>query len=184
MTRLASLLLAVAIAAPSAAVAEPIIRGDVQVHVDLPRVIIRDRDRTPPRGFIRFDDYDDRYDRAARWRGTYDVTGTYDSNFGRVYLDQDGARVTGRFESDRGEGRIKGIIRNNVLYFRWREGGAEGKGRWFLKDGRQRVFEGTWGTWESRDNAGRWNLQRIGVGTRDRYDRHDRRYNDRRYRRY
>jgi hypothetical protein len=181
MTKLASLLLAAALAAPTAAVAEPIIRGNVQVHVDLPKVIIRDRDRTPPRGYIRYDDYSD-YDRVERWRGTYDISGTYEGPYGHVYLTQNGNRVTGTYDANGGTGYMKGVIRNNVFYFRWRQAEGEGRGRVYLGNGRARTFQGTWGTFDSMTNAGAWNLTRVGVSRNDRYDR--RHYNDRRYRRY
>jgi hypothetical protein len=163
MTKLGSLVFCLSLAAPSAAIAEPVIHGDVQLRVKLPKIIIQSRDRQP-RGYVRFESYEDRTDRVERWRGRYNVTGTYDSPYGRVYLQQDGSRVTGTFDG----GRIKGMIKNNALYFRWKADDVEGHGRWFLKDGRQRTFEGTWGTWESASNAGRFTLTRVGVSNRDR----------------
>jgi hypothetical protein len=176
MTRLGKLaasMLCVGLAAP-VAVAEPVIRGDVQLHVDLPRVIIRDRDRTPPRAYVRYDRYDG-YDRIDRSRTYHDVEGSYDSRYGRVLLRQDGNRVTGTFESG-GGGMLKGRIRGNTLTFRWRsDTGAEGRGVWYL-DRRNNVISGTWGTWNSRSNAGDWTLHREGVS---RFDRRDRRWNRR-----
>jgi hypothetical protein len=177
MTRLGKLaasILCVGLAVPTVAVAGPIIRGDVRVNVDLPRVIIRDRDRTPPRAYVRFERYD-AYDRDDRGYTNYSVAGTYDSRYGRVILQQDGNRVTGHFDHG---GMLKGRIRGNALHFRWRsDNGAEGRGVWYLNR-RNNVMSGSWGTWDSATNAGEWTIQREGMSRFDR--RYDRRY-DRRW---
>jgi hypothetical protein len=176
MIRLASLALCISLVAPAVAFAQPVIRGEVRVQVALPKVIIRDRDRTPPRGYVRFED-DTRYDRGDRWRGSYDISGTYEGPYGHVYLTQDGNRVSGTYDANGGTGRMKGIIRNNVLLFRWKQVEGEGRGRIVLGNGRGRTFQGTWGTLDSATNAGQWNLLRVDVSTggNDRHDRRNRR---------
>jgi hypothetical protein len=170
--KLAASILCVGLAVPTVAVAEPIIRGDVRVNVDLPRVIIRDRDRTPPRAYIRYDRYD-AYDRDDRGYTNHNVAGTYDSRYGKFILTQDGNRVTGQFDHG---GTLKGRIRGNQLVFRWRgDQGSEGRGVWYLNRSGNSM-SGSWGTWDSRTNAGELTLYRQGVSRNDRWDRRDRRW--------
>ncbi len=170
--KLAASILCIGLAAPAVAVAEPVIRGDVRINVDLPRVIVRDRDRTPPRGYVRFERYD-AYDRDYG-RTNYNVAGTYESRYGRFILTQNGSRVSGQFDHG---GMLKGRIRGNRLEFRWRgDAGSEGRGVWYLNRSNNSMT-GSWGTWNSTTNAGELTLYREGVSRNDR--RHDRRWNRR-----
>jgi hypothetical protein len=131
---------------------------------------------------VRFEQYDPRYDRVERGRVTHDVSGVYDSQYGRVTIAQDGNRITGTYHNSAGPGVIKGRLRNGMVMFRWKQGNNEGKGMFRVNGRRDPVLAGTWGAYESRTNGGSWTLQPVRVGFRDRYDRRDGRYDG--YRRY
>lgn len=87
-----------------------------------------------------------------------DVTGSFDSNYGAVHLEQDGARIIGTYECCRG-GRIVGTLRGSVIDYQWEQPGASGHGRWEVVDYGEKLL-GTWGTGESRTSGGAWDLQR------------------------
>jgi len=172
MSRLASLLLCVSMVVPSVAMADGTVRGDVRVRVELPKIVTRDSSRPPPRNYVRFDNDKDS-ERVDRSRVVYDIGGEYDSFYGRVSLQQDGNRVTGRFDDPGHGGIIKGRIRGNAVYWRWKSDSgtnAEGTGVWYL-NGRGNKITGSWGTYGSRDNAGKWDLDRVGVSHNERWER-------------
>lgn len=87
-----------------------------------------------------------------------DVTGTYSSNWDDVSLVQEGRFVRGTYVCC-GGGIIEGrIYDGRVIRYHWKQGGgAEGEGVWEILAGR---LEGTWGTGQSDDDGGRWDLVR------------------------
>lgn len=87
-----------------------------------------------------------------------DVTGSFDSNYGAVHLEQDGDRVVGTYECC-GGGRIVGTLKGSAIDYRWEQRGASGHGRWEVVDYGRKLL-GTWGTGESRTSGGTWDLQR------------------------
>ena len=177
MARFKMLLTLGILGASTVAVADPTVRGGITIQLGTPQRVVRTT--PPPRHFVRFDDYDARYDGDVNARVTRDVSGVYDSQYGRITIEQRGSRITGTYENSAGPAMIKGRVRGNVVYFRWRQGDKEGKGRFAIRGRRAPVLAGTWGTYDSRSNGGRWTLQPVRLGWRD--DRHD---HDRRYRRY
>lgn len=86
------------------------------------------------------------------------ITGTFDSNWGPVHLEQSGARVSGTYECC-GRGRIAGTLENGVLHYTWDQPGATGRGRWDVRKGGNELT-GTWGHGESETSGGPWNLRR------------------------
>lgn len=182
MTRLKALLIAAILGTSGVAVAEPTVRGGLTIELGTPQRIVRTA--PPPRDFVRFDDHDPRYDGDVDVRMTRDISGVYDSQYGRVTIMQQGNRITGTYANNAGPAVIKGRIRGDVVMFRWRQGDNEGKGAFTIRGRRAPVLVGTWGTYDSRNNGGRWTLQPVRVGYRDDYRRgYDRDYN-RGWRRY
>ena len=147
------------------AVADPTIRGGITIQLG---------DRTPappPRNFVPFETYDSRYDGDVNVRMTRDISGVYDSQYGRITITQQGNRITGTYANNAGPAMIKGRIRGDMVMFRWRQGNNEGKGQFSIRGRRSPVLVGTWGTYDSRNNGGSWTLQPVRVGYRD--DRRD-----------
>ena len=89
-----------------------------------------------------------------------DVTGSFDSNWGAVHLEQDGARIVGTYECC-GGGRIVGTLSGSVIDYAWEQPGTSGHGRWEVVDDGDKLL-GTWGTGESRTSGGAWDLKRRG----------------------
>jgi hypothetical protein len=87
-----------------------------------------------------------------------DVSGTYDSNWDGVTLVQDGRYVHGTYVCC-GGGTIEGrIYDGRVIRYHWKQSGGEGEGVWeIVAPGR---LEGTWGSGQSDDDGGRWDLVR------------------------
>jgi hypothetical protein len=166
MTRLKALLTLAILGTSTVAIADPDIRGGITIQLGTPQRVVRTT--PPPRNFIRFDDYDARYDGDINARVTRDISGVYDSQYGRITITQRGNRITGTYENNAGPAMIKGRIRGNVVMFRWRQGNNEGKGLFSIRGRRDPVLAGTWGTYNSRSNGGRWTLQPVRIGYRDR----------------
>ena len=84
------------------------------------------------------------------------ISGTYSSNWDDVTLEQDGNRVRGTYVCC-GGGAIDGrIIEGRVIKYHWHQPGADGEGVWTITaSGR---LDGTWGTGQSVDDGGAWNL--------------------------
>lgn len=173
MTRLKALLTFAILGASSVAIADPTIRGGVTIQLGTPQRVVRTT--PPPRNYVRFDDNDVRYDGDINARVTRDISGVYDSQYGRMTITQQGNRITGTYENNAGPAMIKGRIRDGAVYFRWRQGDKEGKGMFTIRGRRAPVLVGTWGTYDSRSNGGRWTLEPVRVGYRDGY-RGNRRY--------
>jgi hypothetical protein len=86
------------------------------------------------------------------------VTGTYSSNWDDVTLVQEGRYVRGTYVCC-GGGIIEGrIYDGRVIRYHWKQVvGAEGEGVWEIAGER---LEGTWGSGQSEDDGGRWDLVR------------------------
>jgi hypothetical protein len=97
---------------------------------------------------------------APRKQARIDVTGVYDSNYGEVRLVQRGSLVEGEYVCC-GGGRIEGRIDGTVIEYYWVEAErrADGHGVWRVF-GAGRELVGTWGSDDSDDDGGEWNLQR------------------------
>ena len=96
---------------------------------------------------------------AAAGPQAVDVSGAYDSNWDKVMLVQDGKYVHGTYVCC-GGGTIEGrIYEGRVIRYHWKQpGGGEGEGVWeIVALGR---LEGTWGSGQSDDDGGRWDLAR------------------------
>lgn len=89
-----------------------------------------------------------------------DVAGVYTSNYGEVRLRQYGAYVEGEYVCC-GGGRIDGKITGKVLRYHWEgaDGSGGGYGVWTVVD--RRTLRGTWGSDESDDDGGEWNLDKV-----------------------
>jgi hypothetical protein len=90
-------------------------------------------------------------------RGTF--TGTWNTTFGEMRLQQNGRSVKGTYST--GDGHIDGLLDRDVLVFRWYEanGSRSGPGTFKLsQDGDS--FAGTWSYDYENDLPGQW------VGTR------------------
>jgi hypothetical protein len=84
--------------------------------------------------------------RARRWEGERGWDGVWESDFGRVRLIHEAARIHGFYEGA-GPSVIEGQLRDGRLEFRYREPNASGEGRFQLsEDGR--AFSGEWRTQE------------------------------------
>ena len=87
-----------------------------------------------------------------------DVTGSYDSNYGPVHLEQSGDRVVGNYECC-GGGRIEGYLRDGIIDYKWYQPNASGSGRWKVVNGGDKLV-GEWGLGKSRTSGGSWDLTR------------------------
>src|SRR5262245_14631677 len=87
-----------------------------------------------------------------------DTSGEYASNWEDVTLVQQGNYVHGTYVCC-GGGTIDGrIYEGRVLRYHWKQaGGGEGEGIWDISADR---LEGTWGTGQSDNDGGRWDLVR------------------------
>jgi hypothetical protein len=85
------------------------------------------------------------------------VTGSWDSNYGEVSLQQHDGIVTGQYPCC-GGGSLEGHVDGTTIYFRWHEprGAGEGIGVWRL-NARTGGLEGSWGH-RSDSDGGVWNL--------------------------
>ena len=86
-----------------------------------------------------------------------DITGDYASNWDDVHLVQEGRYVRGTYVCC-GGGTIEGrIYEGRVIRYHWKQAGSEGEGIWEIHGAR---LEGTWGTGQSDDDGGRWDLEK------------------------
>jgi hypothetical protein len=90
------------------------------------------------------------------------ATGSYDSNWGRVDLEQDGTRIVGSYACC-GGGRIRGTLTGNVIRYRWSQPGASGHGVWAIGEGGG--LYGSWGYDADEADGGAWNLRPRGTPT-------------------
>lgn len=78
----------------------------------------------------------------------------------RLLLKRKGDKVFGMYAFFVECGTINGYIEGNILHFNWQQrAGASGRGEFQATDG-GKVFTGTWGYGDSRDNGGIWNGRR------------------------
>lgn len=102
---------------------------------------------------------------TVKLSGTIDVTGTWDTNFKKMYLKQTGFNVSGEYEYNKG--RVLGVIIGDTMTGTWyqdinKDGNYETKGKFIFKfsnDGTS--FKGTWGYEDSFSNGGLWEGNRI-----------------------
>jgi len=86
------------------------------------------------------------------------VSGTFDSDWGVVKLEQTGHKIKGSYACC-GGGSIQGERQGSVINFRWIQKDDAGHGRWSIIKGGKRL-EGTWGSGKSKTSGGRWDLTR------------------------
>jgi hypothetical protein len=93
---------------------------------------------------------------GASGSGPIDVSGEWKSNWGPVWLTQEGDQVTGEYYANR-SGRLEGTLAGTALDFRWTEPRMRpGEGRFsFCPDNMS--FSGYWGS----NNA--WHGTRVGT---------------------
>jgi len=82
------------------------------------------------------------------------ITGSYRSNWEDVHPVQRGKQVTGTYVCC-GSGTIHGTIDGNVIHYRWRQPGGEGRGVWTIEGDH---LSGTWGVGPNDSDGGRWDL--------------------------
>lgn len=93
-----------------------------------------------------------------------DVTGTWDTNYSKLFLEQKEYTVVGKY--DRYNGRIEGILEDNILSGTWYEdsnndGKYENTGKFRLTFAIDDTFKGSRGSNDSYINDGPWNGKRI-----------------------
>jgi hypothetical protein len=87
-----------------------------------------------------------------------DVTGDYASNWDDVKLVREGSHVHGTYVCC-GGGTIEGkIYQGRIIRYHWKQPGGEGEGIWEIVAPDR--IEGTWGSGQSDNDGGRWDLQR------------------------
>ena len=87
-----------------------------------------------------------------------DVTGDWSSNWEDVRLVREGNRVHGTYVCC-GGGTIEGrVYEGRVIRYQWRQPNAQGEGVWEIIAPDR--LEGTWGSGQSDDDGGRWDLVR------------------------
>jgi hypothetical protein len=85
------------------------------------------------------------------------VTGSYESDFGPVHLEQEGQILGGTYECPGGS--IKGVRNGNEIQHAWQGSDSMGHGSWRLsEDGEE--LSGRWGFGPSGTEGGEWNLKR------------------------
>jgi hypothetical protein len=92
--------------------------------------------------------------------GSVNFSGTYQTDFGKMTLIQNGNQVTGSYEYN--SGRISGAIDNGILYFTWMESGGTSSGTGYFQlsaDGKK--FTGKWRYGTSGAYTDNWNGTKI-----------------------
>ena len=90
---------------------------------------------------------------AATTPRALDVTGTYESNWGRIELRQNGHDVLGTYDFH--HGRLHGTLDGNLLRYQWHEDEGSGRGVFVVATNGQLI--GTWGTSDDVSGGG-WQL--------------------------
>jgi hypothetical protein len=91
------------------------------------------------------------------------VSGDYSSTYETVHLHQHGRMIEGDYVCC-GGGTIDGVIAGKVIHYHWAGAdGTEGNGVWTVVG--VGTLRGTWGTGESEDDGGEWNLDRVDDAT-------------------
>ncbi|HEY5928461.1 MAG TPA: hypothetical protein VIV11_42535 [Kofleriaceae bacterium] len=88
-----------------------------------------------------------------------DVTGDWSSNWDDVKLVREGNRVFGTYVCC-GGGKIEGrVFENRIIRYHWESpNGGGGEGVWEIMSSQR--LDGTWGSGQSDDDGGRWDLVR------------------------
>ncbi|HEY5951740.1 MAG TPA: hypothetical protein VIV40_39870 [Kofleriaceae bacterium] len=96
---------------------------------------------------------------AASATSRVDVSGEFTSNWDDVKLVREGNAVHGTYVCC-GGGTIEGrVYEERVIRYQWRQaGGVQGEGVWEIVSPDR--LEGTWGSGQSDDDGGRWDLVR------------------------
>jgi hypothetical protein len=98
-------------------------------------------------------------DAGPRRKPAIDVSGRYDSTYAEVRLAQHGALIDGEYACC-GGGTIGGKIVGKTIHYHWAGAdGTEGNGVWTVTSPGH--LRGTWGTDESEDDGGEWNLDLV-----------------------
>jgi hypothetical protein len=89
----------------------------------------------------------------------YDISGEWASNWDDVKLVREGKYVRGAYVCC-GGGTIEGqIYDERIIRYHWKQpNGGEGEGVWEIVSSER--LEGTWGSGQSDDDGGRWDLVR------------------------
>ena len=98
-------------------------------------------------------------DRGPKGQPTFDISGTYTSNWGRVTLRQIGNKVVGTYVYQ--DGKLEGSLDGNILRYTWREHDVGGAGIWVVASNGELI--GTWGADKDNDDlsGGGWRLTPI-----------------------
>lgn len=92
--------------------------------------------------------------------GVY-FSGSWNSNWGRIELSQEGKNVFGRYEGFR-NGSITGTIEGNVLSYRWTQNENEQHGKgWMVISDAGDELDGRWGYDDDDHSGGNWHARRL-----------------------
>lgn len=108
---------------------------------------------------------------AGIWYGrkfqeeSFDITGVWDSNYSRMYLEQRDNTVVGKY--DKNNGRMEGVLEGNILTGNWFEsrfkiGSFDTTGRFRLTFNTPNTFTGSRGVKDSINNEGPWTGKKVG----------------------
>ncbi|MBP2022575.1 hypothetical protein J2Z44_002398 [Clostridium punense] len=94
------------------------------------------------------------------------VTGTWDTNYARLYLEQKSSTVVGRY--DKNNGILEGVLEGNILIGDWYEsrfklGSFDTNGNFRLTFSPNNTFTGSRGLNESFTNEGVWTGKKVGT---------------------
>ena len=96
---------------------------------------------------------------SAAFAEPCDLTGTWNSTFGRLEIKQDGNKITGKFSKEENffekiSGTIEGTMNGGTMEWTWTQSdGASGLGRWTVSPS-CRSLDGKWG--RSKDLEHNW----------------------------
>lgn len=107
---------------------------------------------------------------GGRWNGNMlevanlDVTGTWNTSYNKMYLEQKYNTVVGKY--DKNNGRVEGILEGNILIGTWFEsrykvGSFDTIGRFRLVFNVDNTFTGSRGLNENSTNQGPWNGKKV-----------------------
>jgi|GEM_PF-924702 len=92
--------------------------------------------------------------------GVY-FSGSWNSNWGRIELSQEGRNVFGRYEGFR-NGSITGTVEGNVLSYRWTQNENEQHGMgWMVMNNAGDELDGRWGYDDDDHQGGYWHARRL-----------------------
>jgi len=92
--------------------------------------------------------------------GVY-FSGSWNSNWGKIELSQEGTSVFGRYEGFR-NGSITGTIDGNLLLYRWTQNENEQHGKgWMVINDSGDELDGRWGYDDDDHTGGNWHARRL-----------------------